>query len=328
MNRIVLGTWPTAVERLDELSSASTGLWVKHDDASNATYGGNKVRKLEYLLGEAQVRGARRILTIGAAGSHHVLATALHARRINLPVAAVLVPQPVTAEVVANLRAGLAAGLEPYVASSMPMVPAVLAKAYHRGDFLIPPGGSSVIGSLGYVEAAAEIAEVVRSGAMPDPDVIVAALGSGGTVAGLVVGAIRHGLRARIVGVHVVDPPVTSTANTVFLARMLGRRLGVDASTSDIWRRLQTDATLLGEGYGHSTAWGERATERAAVEGLKLDSTYTAKAFAHALALVDKAIHRTVLYVHTLSSANMEPLLDGAPEQTSWSDDLRKLVRC
>ncbi|MBI5533577.1 MAG: pyridoxal-phosphate dependent enzyme [Deltaproteobacteria bacterium] len=318
-----LGNWPTPVERLDALSPE---LWVKRDDLSHPMYGGNKVRKLEHLLPAAQARGAKRILTIGALGSHHVLATVLHARDIGLPVAAVLVPQPVTPGVIANLRAGLAAGLEPYVASSGAMVPAAIARAFRRGDFLIPPGGSTVIGSLGYVDAVAEIAASVRSGTMPEPDVILAALGSGGTVAGLLAGVIQHGLRSRVIGVHVVTPPATSTANTLFLARMVCRRLGIHASSADLWKRLETDSSMLGKGYGHATSWGDRATERAATVGLTLDPTYTAKAFAHALALVNLGAAGTVLYVHTLSSAPMGPLLEGAPDETSWPEELRELV--
>jgi 1-aminocyclopropane-1-carboxylate deaminase/D-cysteine desulfhydrase-like pyridoxal-dependent ACC family enzyme len=320
--RVLLGAWPTPVERLDALSTAASTLWVKHDDASHALYGGNKVRKLEYLIGEARARGASRILTIGAAGSHHVLATVLHGRNAGLRVAAVLVAQPVTPGVTNNLRAGLAAGLEPYPAESYAGVPRAVARAWKRGDYLVPPGGSSVAGSAGYIDAAAEIAEAVRTRSIPDPDAIVVALGSGGTAAGLLVGAIQHGLRATIVGVHVVDPAVTSTASAMLLARRLAARVGVP--TTGLTRRFETDSSKLGKGYGHETVWGDRAIERAARCGLRLDATYTAKAFAHALELVEKGTYRNVLYVHTLSSAPMEALLEGAPD---LPDDLRALVR-
>ena len=324
--RIVLGTWPTPVQRLEVLCSDQCALWVKRDDASHPLYGGNKVRKLEYLLGAARARGATRIVTIGAAGSHHVLATTVHAKQAGLPVAAILVPQPVTPHVINNLRAGVAAGLEPVVARSWAHVPQALAATLRRGDFFIPPGGSNVVGSAGYVDAAAEIAADLRNGVMPEPDLIVVALGSGGTAAGLAVGAIRYGLRARIVGVHVVDPKLSSSASARWLMMALARRLEVRASQTELWKRLQTEGSMLGRGYGHPTAWGDQATERAASAGLRLDATYTAKAFAHALALVERGEARCVLYVHTLSSAAMEPLLRDAPPVSALPQPVQWLL--
>jgi 1-aminocyclopropane-1-carboxylate deaminase/D-cysteine desulfhydrase-like pyridoxal-dependent ACC family enzyme len=327
LHRIVLGSWPTPVQPLQQLSSQRCSLWVKRDDASHPVYGGNKLRKLEYLLGEARARGASRIVTIGAAGSHHVLATTLHAREAGIPVVAILVPQPVTPHVIANLRAGIAAGLQPVVARSWAHVPHTVATTLQRGDFFVPPGGSNVLGSAGYVDAAAELAASVREGVLPEPDVIVVALGSGGTAAGLTVGALRHGLRATIVGVHVVDPAVSSSASARWLAWALARRLGLEASQSDLWKRLTTDASMLGAGYGHGTEAGARATERAAEAGLVLDPTYTAKAFAGALQLVEQGQHRTVLYVHTLSSAPLEQLLRDAPELGALPEPVQVLLR-
>src|SRR5271165_3541870 len=90
------GRYPTPVGRLSPLSTDRSELWVKRDDLTNPEYGGNKVRKLERLLARALERGARRIVTVGAAGSHHVLATAIFGRRVGLEVEAVLVPQPGT----------------------------------------------------------------------------------------------------------------------------------------------------------------------------------------------------------------------------------------
>ncbi|MGH7437038.1 MAG: pyridoxal-phosphate dependent enzyme, partial [Polyangiaceae bacterium] len=108
-----IGAYPTPVERLSPLSTDRSVLWVKRDDLTSPEYGGNKVRKLERILEHARARGARRIITIGAAGSHHVLATTYHGRKAGLEVEAVLVPQPGTPHVVEVLRASLAAGLHP-----------------------------------------------------------------------------------------------------------------------------------------------------------------------------------------------------------------------
>ena len=177
---IALGAYPTPIEHLEGL-----GLWVKRDDTVGALYGGNKVRKLERLLGAARASGKSRILTVGAAGSHQVVATALYGRREGFDVEAVLVPQPPSEHGRRNLRVALAQGLEPVVATSWPAAPA-LALALVRGDtYFVPLGGSNALGSLGFVDAANELAGQVSSGAMPEPDVVVVAMGSGGTAAGL-----------------------------------------------------------------------------------------------------------------------------------------------
>src|SRR5215471_7640867 len=88
------GNYPTALEALTGLSTATTALWIKRDDLTNPTYGGNKIRKLEKLLADAKRRGAERIVTVGAIGSHHVLATGIFARSLGMKVEAVVVPQP------------------------------------------------------------------------------------------------------------------------------------------------------------------------------------------------------------------------------------------
>src|SRR4051794_27425231 len=125
--RIVLGTYPTPLEQL-----APLGLWVKRDDLVSPLYGGNKVRKLERFLGDARAAGKTRILTMGAAGSHQVVATALYGRREGFEVEAVLVPQPGTDHARRNLRVALAQGLEPVVASSWPAGPALVATRLRR----------------------------------------------------------------------------------------------------------------------------------------------------------------------------------------------------
>src|SRR5262249_29706205 len=155
------------------------------------TCGGNKVRKLEWLLADAHARGARRVVAVGAAGSHHVLTTTYFAKREGLDVEAVLVPQPRTEHVVEVLRTAVALGVRPTAARSWGAAAALLLLRMARADKntrFLPVGGSSVLGSMGYVTAARELAAQVRAGAMPEPDVCLVALGSGGTAAGLAAG--------------------------------------------------------------------------------------------------------------------------------------------
>jgi 1-aminocyclopropane-1-carboxylate deaminase/D-cysteine desulfhydrase-like pyridoxal-dependent ACC family enzyme len=327
MTTSLVGTYPTPVERLVALSRPGCDLWVKRDDLTHASYGGNKVRKLERILAEAKKRGARRIVTIGAAGSHHVLATTIFAQQEGIGVDAVLVPQPKTEHVVSNLRAFLGHDLKAFPAGSFAGVPLAVVRRLLAGkDVLyVPVGGSSVLGAMGYVDAARELAEQVRAGAMPEPDLIVVTLGSGGTAGGLAAGLAAEKLKTRVVAVS-VSTPVWAVAMTArSLARRCARQCG--ASASNAVEKLMIDARYLGPGYGHSTPWGEHAREVAHEVGLHVDPTYTAKTFAAALDLVSIRRAKTILYWHTLSSAPMAPLLEGAPDESALAQDVVRLLR-
>jgi 1-aminocyclopropane-1-carboxylate deaminase/D-cysteine desulfhydrase-like pyridoxal-dependent ACC family enzyme len=305
------GVYPTPVERIQKLSTTTCSFWVKRDDLTHPTYGGNKVRKLEHLLADAKQRGKKRILTIGAAGSHHVLATTIFGRGEGFDVEAVLVPQRRTAHVETNLRADLAQGL--HARPSRTWVGAALTTALRwRSDaYLVPMGGSTVIGSMGYVEAAKELEAQVDAGVMPAPDVIVVTVGSGGTAAGLCAGLAMTKLGTRVLGVMVAPPTSIVGGITRWLVRRCHRRAG-GKHPGDALGRLELARDYLGKGYGEPTAKGDHAEEWAASVGLALDPTYTAKAFAAALDVTESGRYKTVLYWHTLSSAPMGPLLGTA----------------
>jgi D-cysteine desulfhydrase len=321
------GSYPTPVQRVDALSTAGSDFWVKRDDRTAEGYGGNKVRKLEHLLADALSHGAKRVVTLGAAGSHHVLATAYFGRRVGLEVEAVLVPQPRTQHVLDVLRADLALGLRAFPVKSWAGAPLATLHRVALGARFIPLGGSSVVGSMGYVSAARELAQQIRSGMLPEPDVCVVALGSGGTAAGLAVGFEAEGLRTQVVGVCVSPPAWALRLGSHLLARACARRAGVPATLSSIRSRLSTDSRFLGRGYGWAVAAGDEATRLAMdTAGIALDPTYTAKAFASALWHVRARRGRHILYWHTLSSAALAPLLEGAPFEASMSSSLRALA--
>ncbi|MGO9836938.1 MAG: 1-aminocyclopropane-1-carboxylate deaminase/D-cysteine desulfhydrase [Polyangiaceae bacterium] len=324
---LLIGRYPTAVERIGALSTPTSDLWVKRDDRTHEVYGGNKVRKLEFLLADALAHGAARVVTIGAAGSHHVLATTYFGRRAGLEVEAVLVPQPRTPHVLEVLRADVAQGLRPFPVTSWGAVPWATAKRMIRGARFIPVGGSSIVGSMGYVGAARELAGQVRDGVLPEPDVCVVALGSGGTAAGLAAGFEAEGLRTKVVGVCVSPPAWALWRLSRWLARACAHRVGVRGTRGAIDARLTADARFMGGGYGHAITAGDEATRVAeGAAGLTLDPTYTAKAFASALWHVRARQGRHILYWHTLSSAPMAPLLEGAPSDGSLATSLRALA--
>lgn len=307
---IQLGTYPTPLERLD-----TCGVWIKRDDLVAELYGGNKVRKLEYILEAARASGKTSLLTLGAAGSHQVVATTLFGKREGFTVDAVLVPQPSSTHAQQNLRAALAQGLHATVATSWPVAPAMIATRLGRDVYFIPLGGSNALGSLGFVDAAKEIAGQVAAGVMPEPDVVVVAMGSGGTAAGLAVGFEAVGMRTKVVGVAVSPPVAVIGAMTRRLAKKTAERVGLPrARAVRAVERIEVDTRWLGRGYGYSTREGEAATREAARAGIVLDVTYTAKAFACALEMTRPQRARVILYWHTLSAAPMEPLLAGAEE--------------
>jgi D-cysteine desulfhydrase len=221
-----------------------------------------------------------------------------------------------------NLRTGLANGLTAEPAWEPSLYLRALASMDANTEF-VSLGGSSVPGSLGYVDAAAELAKQVSTGAMPEPDEIVVALGSGGTAAGLLVGLEKAGLRAKVVGVSIAKPVFVVKALAVRLTSRVARTCEVNAERA--LARLVVDETSVGAGYGHETAEGQRALTLAAAEGIKVDQTYTAKALASALARAREDEKKTVLFWNTLSST--APTLTEGELHDRLPEDLGALLR-
>ncbi len=299
-----LGVYPTPLQRVDALCHDGIEFWIKRDDLTNPIYGGNKVRKLERILENARKSGVKRIVTVGATGSHHVLATAVFAPFYGISAQAVMVPQPMTAHVEANFRAAVELGLQAIRVPGAWLAPLAMMAGALGGATIVAPGGSSVDGALGYVDAARELADQVAAGAMPEPDAIVVALGSGGTAAGLAAGVRLAGLKTKVIGVNVSQPVWLVNRYAKWLEKRCFRAISRDPFRSS----LTTDSRYLGRGYGFATDAGDRATAVAAEAGVTLDPTYTAKTFAAALDLAASGTTPVVLYWHTLSSAPLTAL--------------------
>jgi D-cysteine desulfhydrase len=268
--------------RLLPVSAARGRLWVVDDGRSGALYGGNKVRKLSWLLAEAQARGDSDLLVFGAEGSHFVLAVALYAAPLGMRTHVLQFGQPSTPHVRETAQETL------HAASSITRLdrPAGLVRALARvvglrrasGRWprLLPVGGSSETGTLGWLLAGLELKRRLEQGELPRPRHIFVALGSGGTAAGLAGAGL-----AGVVGVRVTPRWVAPHRRLQALAEGAQRKLGITAPID-----LQIEHGYFAGGYGH---WDERTTE--AVEtgralGLPLELTYTGKAFAAALAHV------------------------------------------
>jgi 1-aminocyclopropane-1-carboxylate deaminase/D-cysteine desulfhydrase-like pyridoxal-dependent ACC family enzyme len=290
------------VERLAKLGAElrRSELYVKRDDRTNAEYGGNKPRKLAWLLADAIQRGRRTIVTAGALGSHHAIATSLFARQLGLEVCALLTPQPLSPEVRAGLASHAVLETELHLVRFAADLPFAIARtmaaktAFLDRPALIVPGGSSPVGVLGYVDAGLEFAAQVREGACPSPTAVVVPCGTGGTAAGLALGFALAGLAAPVVAVRVVPkswmPAILPAAIAHATAALLARHGLPSALRAATRLNLRVDDRWLGEGYGHPTSAGAEALARfAAQERLALDPTYTAKAAAAFLDLVSRA---------------------------------------
>lgn len=328
---------PTAVEHLPELSRwAGAEIWIKRDDRTATRYGGNKVRKLEYVLGEAFAQRADTLVTAGAAGSHHALATAIFGAQQGFAVHAVLMPQRDGAHVEQQLRATLAAGAEVHPVRSgalvLPAMQALAARLRLRGrdPFVIPPGGSSIAGIVGHVEAGLELARQLEAGVLPEPDAIFVALGTGGTAAGLAIGLAIAGVTTRVVAVRVVPRALVNGAvvgamisRTVDHLRRLDDRF---PSTAAVARsHVVVDHREYGDGYGRPTSSGENAMRVAHdLAGLELEPTYTAKTMASLLRHARETYEgRRLLFIHTLSSAP----LGASPHELPLPSSLTRLLR-
>ncbi|MFU8804610.1 MAG: 1-aminocyclopropane-1-carboxylate deaminase/D-cysteine desulfhydrase [Bradymonadaceae bacterium] len=331
LSHVSLGEFPTPVERLDKVGSeiGVPNLFVKRDDKSGMLYGGNKVRKLEFLLADARAQGKEKVWTVGAIGSHHVLATCIYARQIGLEPAALHFPQPVTSHVHEVLKALSTTQPDLTLVGHKVQLPVAMAKvkikewlAREPDAYYIPGGGSSFVGVLGYVSAALELHAQVQAGELPEPDAIFVAAGTCGTLAGLTLGCRMAGMKSRVVGVRVVDKVITNAPVTTMLANRAGQVLR-DLGVPDVPRLRHADICLLddyfGSAYGEPTDEGMEILQRVwDMEDLELDPTYTAKAFAAIVGERERfeLAQQNVLYWHTLSSADLSELVRDA--QIEW----------
>jgi D-cysteine desulfhydrase len=270
---------------------------MKDDSRTAPLWGGNKPRKLEWLLGDAIAGGRRTLLTFGGLGTNHGLATALYARERGLRCVLALADQPVDDHVERQLERIGASGAHVYRLRRKELIAAALPwlALRHGRAYVIPPGGSSPVGALGFVEAALELAEQVRAGELPEPETVWCALGSGGTAAGLALGLRMAGLRTRVCAVHVNDGLRLDERTIVRLARR------APVGGDDV-NPVEVVHGYLGAGYGHATAAAGEAIVRARdAEGLTLDPVYTGKAMAAVLDHLPRA-SGPALYWHTYNA--------------------------
>lgn len=314
-----LGDFPTPVHQLKNLGF--NNLWIKRDDLNSSIYGGNKIRKLEFILAEVKKRNKKRIVTTGGTGTHHGLTTTIFAKQFGIDVTLLLYDQPYSNEVRHNLL--LLAKQQVKIVHCKTLLKTMfcyllLRRMIDPFAYFLYPGGSNVFGTLEHVNAIFELKTQIESGLLPKPDVIFCPLGSNGTMAGLILGCALSKLDSKVIGVRVTPPKLgffqvctdhtvmKSAKDTYQLLRQNCRDLpGVNLQTPSI------DGRYLGNGYGYKA---ERCAETIEMinknEGIQLDPTYTAKTFSAVRDFCSspKNISKMVLYWHTYRSIDTSHL--------------------
>lgn len=313
--RVHLAELPTPVEAAPRLGEALGGihLWVKRDDLTGLAFGGNKARKLEYLVAQAQADGARMLMTRGAVQSNHCRQTAAAAAKFGLDCTLILkgsAPPQVNGNLLLDRLLGAevewAQGQDP---EQVLQASFEKARSAGRRPYLIPYGGSSPAGAFAYAEA---VRELVDQGI--EVDRIVFPTSSGGTQAGLVAGARAYGLTARIYGISVDQPASDLKAHVASLAGQVSELLG-RAETFDPGV-IEVDDRFVGGGYG---VLGNNERQAlvlfARTEGVLLDPVYTGRAAGGLMALVrggEISAGERVLFWHT----------GGGPALFAYADSL------
>jgi 1-aminocyclopropane-1-carboxylate deaminase/D-cysteine desulfhydrase-like pyridoxal-dependent ACC family enzyme len=297
--RVELLSGPTPIEEMSRLRAAIGGgprLLVKRDDAIPFGFGGNKVRKLEYALGEALIAESDTVVTVGGIQSNHARATAAAAAKLGLRCVLIIngaPPERATANAVLDRLLGAEIEYIPSRAERAEASERVMTRLRSEGrqPFFLPLGASTPVGALGFVAA---VDELLAQGVTPD--VIVHACSSGGTQAGLVAGVTLRGLSTRVIGVS-ADDPATSIAEQV-----RGIIRGIDGLES-YDGQVEVDDSRVGGGYGVPTDASREAQQLVArTEALFVDHTYTAKALGALIAYVRQGAfspNQTVLFWHT-----------------------------
>ena len=317
--RVPLCHRPTALEPMDRLTAYLGGgpkLFVKRDDCTGLALGGNKTRKLEFLMADALQVGATTVVTIGGVQSNHCRQTAAAGAKLGLR-CELLLPHvsrfaSSTYEIGGNVLLDRLLGATLHSVDNMEAVPArveeVLQAIRQRGEvpYFIPTGGSTALGALGYVDAAFELAAQAKERKLRLDHMLVTT-GSSSTHAGLVIGfaAVEQSgefdCRPQITGISVYRRHAEAEATVRMRARETADLLGLECP--DLDDRVTVTDDYLGKGYGEPTEGMVEAVGLAArLEGLLIDPVYTGKALAGLIDLVRKGHFKptdNVVFWHT-----------------------------
>ena len=309
MPRVRLAALPTPLEEAPRLRAALGGprILVKRDDQTGLAFGGNKTRKLEYLMADALRQGADVVLTVGAAQSNHARQTAAAASKLGLRCILVL-SRSQHNELQGNLLLDELLGAEVRLIDATPGYPPATAMREFadeevrkgRRPYLIPGGGSNGVGALGYAQCVLEMAQQLLEAGLT-ADYIYVSSGSGGTQGGLMLGKRLYHASYQIVGVSPGSSAEVVRANCARAATEGAQLLGVDLKFRP--EEMIVHDEYVGPGYAIPTPASDEAIRLfARAEGIILDPVYTAKAAAGMVEHVRQGRFRsdqTIVFLHT-----------------------------
>ena len=334
--RLSLADLPTPVTgRALRTAAGTQRILIKHDNLTGELYGGNKVRKLEFLLQRALDRGARRVATFGTVASNHALATALYARSLGLEAICLLFHQPRTAACARALRAHLLNGttLVPVSGERREQVATMRRCLQARRCWVIPAGGSSWLGTLGFVNAGLELAGQIARGDVPAPDQLYVANGTMGTAAGLSLGLALADVHTEVQAIRVTHEFV---ANRGAMHRLITKTAALmrhhdPAVPKDLASRARyrfRDEFFAG-GYAQSNDETDAAVAIARDQlNLELESTYTGKAMAAMLSDLEHGGRddQFALFWNTYNSRPLPGHADAPADATALPREFRRYV--
>jgi D-cysteine desulfhydrase len=309
---------PTPVHRLTQMEKILDvrRLYIKRDDIINPIYGGNKIRKLEFIIGKALQSGKKELITFGYAGSNFALAASIHAREKGIRNICFLLPQKTSETVRKNLLMNFQTGAELYhkkniLSLGISAFLIILYRLLKTGHIpqVSSPGGSSFRGTLGYINAGFELKSQIKSKEMKRPDIIYLPLGSMGTAAGLLIGLKASGIKSKIVGVRVVEKYFTNEKTFKIFFNKIMKKLRKKSQSFPMISFDNSDFYInhhfFGGGYGVMTSEADSAIRETLIkEKIYLEQTYTGKTMASLItdARKGKLKDKTVLFWNTFNS--------------------------
>lgn len=310
--RRFLAHLPTPLERLDRLTKELGGpeIWIKRDDCTGMSTGGNKTRKLEFLMAEAELQGAEMVITQGATQSNHARQTAAFAAKMGMQCHIVLEDRTASnnanynnnGNVLLDHLHGATTEKRPSGPDFNALIEEMAAEMRAKGKkiYAIPGGGSNPTGALGYVNCAFEMLNQLNSSGTKI-DHIVTATGSAGTQAGLIVGLKAMNAQIPLLGIGVRAPKPKQEENVFNLACKTAEKLGCPGVVERHDVVANTD--YVGAGYGIPTEGGLEAIKMfAELEAILLDPVYSAKGAAGFIDLIRKGHFKKgerVVFLHT-----------------------------
>ncbi|MBN1883296.1 MAG: pyridoxal-phosphate dependent enzyme [Deltaproteobacteria bacterium] len=317
---VTLGDFPTPVHRMKGLEDrlGVRDLYIKREDKSSSLYGGNKIRKLEFLLGKAVQDRATHTITFGYAGSNHTLATAVFARKLGISPISIHLPQHNARYVRNNLlyQERLRTAMYQFNGMNttrMGFMKIVFTRLLSTGRLpsIIPPGGSSVLGVVGVVGSIFELKRQIEGGELPEPDLIYLPVGSCGTAAGVLLGVKAAGLKSRVVGIAVAAAEFSNKERIIQLfddtARLLKKLEPNFPEVSLSENDFDLSHDFIGDGYARFTESGMSSVQTfSEAEDIRLEGTYTGKAGAGLIAHAESGLleDKTTLFWNTHNSVD------------------------